>query len=90
MNSVETQNISLENRKDLKLTGITKIESLNPLEVLLTSTLGGIKILGKDLEMQSFDIEKGNINIIGSIDSFSYFNKSTPKNNKGFIQKLFR
>lgn len=90
MNDLETQNITLENRKNLKLTGITKIESLNPLEFLLVSTLGNIKILGKDLEMQSFDIEKSNIQITGNVDSIIYFNKSTSKNNKGFIQKLFK
>ena len=89
-NNLNNQSIYLDNRNSLKLSGVTKIDSLNPSEFLIETTLGGLQIKGNELEMKSFDIDNGNLNIVGSIDSIIYFNKSTKKNNKGFIQKLFK
>ena len=87
MNS--NQNIQIENRKSIKLSGVTKIHNLNTLEFSLETTLGNLIIKGNNLEMLSFDIENGNLSITGEIDSLSYLNISK-KNNKGFIQKLFK
>jgi len=84
-----SQNIYLENRNKVTLSGVTKINTLNPLEFSLETTLGTLQIKGNNLEMKSFDIDNGNLNIIGEVDSINYFNKSK-KNNKGFIQKLFK
>lgn len=87
MNS--NQNIQIENRKSIKLSGVTKIHNLNTLEFSLETTLGNLIIKGNNLEMLSFDVENGNLCITGEIDSLSYQNTSK-KNNKGFIQKLFK
>lgn len=83
------QNITIENRKNLKLTGIKKIEALNPNEFILDSILGGLVIKGNNLEMKSFDVDKGNMIITGDFDSLAYFSTQTKKN-KSFIQKLFK
>ena len=87
MNS--NQNIQIENRKSIKLSGVTKIHNLNTLEFSLETTLGNLIIKGNNLEMLSFDVENGNLSITGEMDSLSYQNISK-KNNKGFIQKLFK
>ena len=89
INNTNNQNIYLENRKSVKLTGVTKIHNLNTTIFSLDTVLGSLEIKGNNLEMLSFDVDKGNLNITGEIDSICYLNVSK-KNNKGFIQKLFK
>lgn len=90
MNDILSNSITLDNRKSLKITGAKKIITLNPLEFQLDTALGFLTIKGNNLEMQMFDIDKGNIYITGNIDSLVYANKSQDKKEKGFIQKLFK
>lgn len=85
-----SQNILIENRKIFRITGVSKITSLNPLEFILETSLGILTIKGADMEMKSFDIDKKIIDANGKIDSFFYNNKSSKKTDKGFIQKLFK
>ena len=42
------------------------------------------------MEMKMFDIDKGNLNIVGDIDQITYINKSTKSKDKGFVSKLFK
>ena len=90
MNDILTNTLTLENRNSLKISGVKKIISLNPLEFQLDTVLGILTIKGNNLEMQMFDVDKGNIFITGNIDSLVYANKSQKEKEKGFIQKLFK
>lgn len=90
MNDMLSNSITLDNRKSLRITGAKKIITLNPLEFQLETLLGNLTVKGNNLEMQMFDIDKGNIFITGNIDSLVYANKSQEKKEKGFIQKLFK
>lgn len=83
------QNIHLENRKQIKISGVSKLIQLNPFSFDLETTLGPLKIKGENLEMQSFDIDNGNIFITGDFNSIEYFVKEAKKK-KSFIQKLFK
>ncbi len=86
----QKQELTLKNRKELFITGVTKLEAMNPVEFSLITTLGRMNIKGNNMEMQMFDIDKGNINITGDIDQITYSNKSTKTKDKGFVQKLFK
>lgn len=90
MNDLLSNQLTLDNRKNLKISGVKKIISLNPHEFLLDTILGILNIKGNNLEMQMFDVDKGNINITGNIDSLVYCNKQQKEKEKGFIQKLFK
>ena len=54
MNDILTNTLTLENRKSLKISGVKKIISLNPLEFQLDTVLGILTIKGNNLEMQMF------------------------------------
>lgn len=90
MNDTLQNSIMLDNRKSLKITGVKKINSFNLKEFQLETSLGNLYIKGNNLEMQMFDIDKGNIFITGDIDSLAYLSISSEKKEKGFIQKLFK
>ena len=74
---IKEQNVVLKNRKNLEITGVKKLESLNPLEFIVYTVLGKMIIKGKDLEMLSLDIDHGKLEIVGwmfgSRVSFMYF-----------------
>lgn len=84
------QNVFLKNRKNLEITGVKKLESLNPLEFVLYTVLGKMVIRGKDLEMLSLDIDHGKLEIIGNVRIIEYIEKLETKKEKGFVSKLFK
>lgn len=90
MNDTLSNSLTLDNRKNLRISGVKKIIYLNPADFQLETILGNLNVKGSNLEMQMFDIDKGNIYITGNIDSLAYSNKSQIKKEKGFIQKLFK
>ena len=54
----ENQNITIIDRKELKITGVNKIESLNDKEFLVKTINGNITICGENLEMKHLDLER--------------------------------
>ena len=57
--STINQDISLRNRKDLTISSVKKINSLNDLLFDIETGYGRIKIEGKNLDMISLDNDKG-------------------------------
>ncbi len=90
MNGELRQDVILKNRKELTISGIVKLEALNPVEFSLITNLGKMVVKGSNMEMQMLDVDKGNIHITGDIDQIVYSNKSIKEKEKGFIHKLFK
>ena len=93
MNSIASnasQEITLKNRKDLMITGVKKVNTLNPNFFDVDTILGRMKVEGRDLEMLSLDIEDGVLMITGSIHQVSYLDNAKVKKESGFIAKLFK
>lgn len=80
--------IVLTNKEDLKVTGVNKINSLDPKHFDLDTTLGNLKIQGTNLEMNQLDSVNKTILIKGDIEGISY--KSEGKVKENFIKKLFK
>jgi sporulation protein YabP len=91
MNDTTRQEITLRNRKDLDITGVKKVYSLDANEFVLETTLGKMKVGGTNLEMQQLDIEKGVLIITGNVSLIEYSdNIKVKKDGASFITKLFR
>ena len=87
----ENQNITIIDRKELKITGVNKIESLNDKEFLVKTINGNITICGENLEMKHLDLERQILQIIGTINSLVYDSHEQKKEKKGnFFGKLFK
>jgi sporulation protein YabP len=69
------QNLTLNNRKQLDLTGIKKVKSTEPNAIIALLETGGIQILGQNLSVQSLDLNSGNMSIHGNINSVRYTDK---------------
>ncbi len=88
--SVSGQNIQLKDRKKLEVSGIKKVESLNNEEFLIDTKLGLLLVRGKELEMQSLDMDKGNIWISGIVNAIEYIDEPEKKEKNGFFKKMFK
>jgi len=68
-------NITLTNRAELVMTGITKVKSTEPHLVTAAVAEGGVLIAGANLSVQHLDVKEGNLIIAGRIDSIKYTNQ---------------
>ena len=72
---VENDNISkahklmMLNRKSMEITGVEDVISFDTKEVLLETTMGILTIKGEDLKVNRLSIEKGELEIEGTVDS---------------------
>ena len=85
-----TQDITIHNRKELTLTAVKKINSLNELVFDLDTAYGRILINGKNLEMVNLDIDKGLLMLNGVIDKIEFLEKTKQKKEASFIAKIFK
>ncbi len=92
MNNEQNNNIiTLKNRKLLEIKGIKKLESLNPNEFYMSTSLGDLVVRGEDLEMQQLDIDKGNLWISGMVYSLEYLeDQKTKKTKQSILGKIFK
>lgn len=84
------QNIYLENREYLKITGVEQVESFNENIIEVYTTKGAINIKGSNMHINKLNVDDGTLKIEGKIDSIIYSNKSASTDKKGFFKKIFK
>ncbi len=80
--------IFLQNRESIKITGVKKMHSLDVNLFDVDTSLGRLKVEGKDMEMLSLDIEKGILLIKGYINKIYYMD--VLKEKESFLGKIFK
>ena len=88
--SLGNQDIFLSNRKELKITNVKKINTLNSNLFDIETGYGKMKIEGKDLDMISLDNDKEILLLKGKIDKIEYLDKSKNQKEASFMAKLFK
>lgn len=81
-------NITINERKNIIITGVKKIGSFDNEEFVLETTMGTINIKGYDLEIIKLDTYQGSVSIKGTINSLSYVEST--KKEEGMFSKLFK
>ena len=65
--------------------------SFNESQIVLDTDMGLLTIRGKDLHVSRLSLEKGEIDIEGRTDSFTYSsNESIRKAGQSFLSRLFK
>lgn len=82
--------ISITERQNIQISGVTKIDSFDNEEFLLETSAGPLGIKGHDLEIIKLDTYEGTIMIKGIVDAFSYFDSSKSKKENSMIARLFK
>ena len=90
--NVGNHSISINERKNIIITGVKKIDSFDDEEFLLETNMGYIIIKGTNLEIIKLDTYQGNISIKGKINSLNYVENLNKKESKedSIIGKLFK
>lgn len=84
-------NITINERKNIIISGVKKIESFDNEEFLMDTTLGFLVIKGEDLEIIKLDTYQGNVSIKGKIDSLNYLDTNMKKDKENsLLNKLFK
>ena len=66
------QNIVLENREKLNVTGINDILSFDDQVVILSTDLGMLTIKGSELKINKLNIDESEVKIEGNISNIGY------------------
>lgn len=82
--------LSLNDRKNLLVTGVKKIENFDNEEFVMETVMGVLTIKGEELELIKLDTLQGNISIKGIINSLEYKDDLKSKNNQSIINRLFK
>lgn len=85
-NEKMTHTISMKNRDDLALEGVTNVESFNDEEIVATTDYGDLMIKGANLNVEVLDLNSGDLKISGKVSALVY-TSSSPKGN--FFKRVF-
>ncbi len=90
-NISKSHKLSMDNRKHLTLTGIKDVVSFDLTQILLESTLGMIHIKGSDIKVTRLSLEKGEVDIEGTVDSIVYSDvKDYGEKGKSILKRMFK
>lgn len=91
-NAVKTHKLSMTNRRKCSLTGVKDVLSFDIHEILLETEQGMLMIKGDDLHVSRLTLEKGEVDIDGKLDSFTYSDAGMGHEKKAgsLIGRLFR
>ena len=81
----------MENRSKLEMTGISDVISFDLNKVVLESDYGMITIKGTNLHVNRLSVEKGELDIDGTIEGLTYSEiNSYAKKGESMLGRLFR
>ena len=83
------QNIILENRGKLSVSGVIDILTFDEEEITLDTHLGMLVIKGSELKVEKLSLDTGEITAKGTFDNISYQQDTSPKK-EGFLKSIFR
>lgn len=87
----KSHKITLNNRKNGSFTGVLDVISFDISEILLETEQGMLNVKGKDLHVNRLNLEKGEVDIEGAIDAFSYSQiPASIKKTDSFLGKIFK
>lgn len=82
--------MTLNNRKAGSFTGILDVLSFDLGEILLETELGMLHIKGRDLHVNRLNLEKGEVDIDGQVDTLTYSDVPGFGKKGGMLGKLFK
>lgn len=88
---VKPHKVLINNRKSAAISGVKDVISFDLEEVLLETELGNLHIKGNDLHVSRLSIEKGEIDVEGTINSMEYSNSDKyGRKGESFVKRMFK
>lgn len=81
------QNIIIENRSKMSISGVSDVENFDENTVVLYTNRGLLTVRGAGLHIERLSLETGELAVEGTIDGIEYSEETV---NGGFWSRLFR
>ena len=79
--------LTLNDRKNLTLTGVTEVVSFDDSSVVLRTELGTLEVQGEHLQLKTLSIDGGQVAVDGHISALVY---EEPRSADSFWRRLFQ
>ncbi len=87
-NITTVQNVIIENRKKLNISGVKEVSSFDDETILLDTVLGKMTIKGELLHIESFNTATSDLTATGKVYAVVYMSEA--KTTGGFLSRIFR
>ena len=84
------QNLVLENRNKLNISGVLDVLSFDDQIVIVETELGLLTVKGDNLRINKLSVDTSEVIIEGDISSLSYSQKELEKKGEGILSKIFK
>lgn len=84
------QNLILENRSKLTISGVLDVLSFDDQLVVLETELGLLTIKGENIRINKLSIDTSEVIIEGEINNLGYSDKEIGNKSSSFISKIFK
>ncbi|HHX78088.1 MAG TPA: sporulation protein YabP [Firmicutes bacterium] len=83
--------VSINDREDLKVSGVVHVDSFDEEEVVLVTELGLLAVRGENLDIKQLDLEQGELCIEGLILELVYAeDRGRRHKGKSIMERLFK
>lgn len=83
----KNQNIIIESREKMLITGVRDVVSFNENGVKLNTTLGALLIRGEDMSVDKLNVQTGELNVRGHVSGLVY---SDDSGGRSVISRIFK
>ena len=89
-NSGVVQNLILENREKLSISGVNDVLSFDDQVVIIDTELGLLTVKGENLRINKLSIDTSEVIVEGDISALSYSEQNSDRERSSFISKIFK
>lgn len=90
LNNTVIQNLVLENREKLSISGVLDVLSFDDQVVVVETELGLLNVKGENLRINKLSIDTSEVVVEGEIYNLFYSEKSSDKKSSSLIGKIFK
>ncbi len=90
LNTSVIQNLVLENREKLSISGVLDVLSFDDQVVIVETELGLLNVKGENLRINKLSIDTSEVIVEGDIYNLSYSEKNSEKKGTSLIGKIFK
>lgn len=90
MSSSVIQNLVLENREKLSISGVLDVLSFDDQVIIAETELGLLNVKGDNLRINKLSIDTSEVVVEGEIYNLSYSEKNSDKTKSSLLGKIFK